>query len=278
MVDQGDRRAGPRPSARGDEFGNLRKGTLRGVPFVVARFVLLNLCRVILGLRVEGAENVPRTGGLLLLSNHLHNADPVLICIATPRPVHFMAKRELMSVPVIGRVIRFAGAFAVDRGRADRVAIRRAMATLDQGIAVGVFPEGTRSPSQQIERVLAGAGLIALKGGSPVVPLAITGSEHLPFNGSKSGRRGLGAVRRGVTIRFGEPFTVPPMVDGKRTTADMAIDLIMLRIAAMLPERYRGIYSSSPRSSTTTLGSDSGSSSSSTSESVSGTTNAPSSS
>lgn len=278
MVDRGDRETGQRPSARGDEFGNLRKGTLRGVPFVVARFVLLNLCRVILGLRVEGVENVPRTGGLLLLSNHLHNADPVLICIATPRPVHFMAKRELMSVPVIGRVIRFAGAFAVDRGRADRVAIRRAMATLDQGIAVGVFPEGTRSPSQQIERVLAGAGLIALKGGSPVVPLAITGSEHLPFNGSKSDRRGFGAVRRGVTIRFGAPFTVPPMVDGRRTTPDMAIDVIMLRIAAMLPERYRGIYSSAPRSSTTTLGSDSESSSSSTSESVSGTTNAPSSS
>lgn len=264
-------------SSRVNEFGDLRQGTLRGVPFVMARFVLLSLCRVVLRMRVEGISNVPKSGGLLVLSNHLHNADPVLICIASPRPVHFMAKQELMKIPVIGRVIRFAGAFAVDRGRADRAAIRRAIATLDQGIAVGVFPEGTRSRSQQIEKVLAGAGLIALKGESPIVPLAITGSERLPFNGSKSVSRNVSRARRGVTIRFGEPFTLPATVNGKRTTPDMAIDLIMRKIAEMLPESYRGIYSSSLSSSTSTLGSNS-SSSSSISGSVSGTTNAPSSS
>ena len=263
-------------SSMNAEFGDLRKGTLRGIPFVVARFVLLNLCRIVLGLRVEGVHNVPRSGRLLVLSNHLHNADPVLICIATPRPVHFMAKRELMKIPVIGRLIRFAGAFQVDRGRADRAAIRRAIAKLDQEIAVGVFPEGTRSKSRQIENVLAGAGLIALKGGSPVVPLAITGSERLPFNGSKSVGDGARRANRGITIRFGEPFTLPPTVDGKRTTSEMAIDLIMQRIAAMLPESYRGVYSSSLRSSTSTLGSNS--TSSSGTESVAGTTNAPSSS
>ena len=263
-------------SSMNAEFGDLRKGTLRGIPFVVARFVLLNLCRIVLGLRVEGVHNVPRSGRLLVLSNHLHNADPVLICIATPRPVHFMAKRELMKIPVIGRLIRFAGAFQVDRGRADRAAIRRAIAKLDQEIAVGVFPEGTRSKSRQIENVLAGAGLIAVKGGSPVVPLAITGSERLPFNGSKSVGDGAGRANRGITIRFGEPFTLPPTVDGKRTTSEMAIDLIMQRIAAMLPESYRGVYSSSLRSSTSTLGSNSPSSSAT--DSVAGTTNAPSSS
>lgn len=279
MPDQDETKAQtPPPSRKDSEFGDLRKGTLRGIPFVFVRFVLLGVCRVMLGLRVEGIHNVPKSGGLLVLSNHLHNADPVLICIAAPRPIHFMAKQELMKIPVIGRIIRFAGAFAVDRGRADRAAIRRAIATLDQGIAVGVFPEGTRSITQRIEKVLAGAGLIALKGGSPIVPLAITGSERLPFNGSKSGEPGLNRSRRGVTIRFGEPFTMPPTVDGKRTSPDMAIDLIMHRIAELLPESYQGIYSSSLRSSTTTLGSNSSSSSSSLGESVPGTTNAPSSS
>lgn len=281
MTDQDTTEAGnASQSTRANEFGDLRKGTLRGIPFIVVRFVLLNLCRIFLRMRVEGAANVPRDGGLLVVSNHLHNADPVLICIACPRPVHFMAKVELMTVSVIGRVIRFAGAFAVDRGRADRVAIRRAMATLDQRIAVGVFPEGTRSRSRQIERVLAGAGLIALRGGSPIVPLAITGSERLPFNGSKSFARDAGSPLRGVTIRFGAPFTLPPMIDGKRTTPDMAIDLIMRRIAEMLPAGYRGIYSSSPTSNTTALASSSSSSapSSSKGEPESGTTNAPSSS
>lgn len=278
MTDDGDQgKTGMSESSRDNEFGDLRKGTLRGIPFVAVRFVLLNLCRVVLRMRIEGVHNVPRNGGLLVLSNHLHNADPVLICIASPRPVHFMAKRELMTIPVIRWFVRISGAFPVDRGRADRAAIRRAMAKLDQGIAVGVFPEGTRSTSRQIEKVLAGAGLIALKGGSPIVPLAITGSERLPFNGSKSARRGGGKAQRGVTIRFGEPFTLSPMVNGTRTTPDMAIDIIMRRIAEMLPESYRGIYSSSPRSSTSTLGLNS-SSSSSTIHSVSGTTNAPSSS
>lgn len=265
------------PAPRGqEEYGDLLKGTLHGIPFVIARFVLLNLCRLALGMRVEGVHHVPKRGGVLVVSNHLHNADPVLICIAMPRPIHFMAKRELFAIPVIRWFVRISGAFGVDRGRADRAAIRRAMATLEQGIAVGIFPEGTRSASQRIERVLAGAGLIALKGGTPIVPMAITGSEHLPFNGSKSAGRARWRPRRGITIRFGESLTLPPTMDGKRTSSDMAIDLIMGKIAEMLPESYRGIYSSDPKSSTSTPGSRS--SSSSSSESVSATTNAPSSS
>ncbi len=262
------------------EFGDLRAGTLRGVPFVIARVILIALCRVVLGMRIEGAHNVPSRGGVVVLGNHLHNADPVLICIAMPRPIHFMAKKELMSVPVVSWFARLSGAFPVDRGRADRTAIRRAFATLEQGIALGMFPEGTRSPSRQIEKVLGGAGLIALRGGAPVVPMAITGSEHMPFNGAKSATRSTGRRRRGITIRFGEPFLVPPTVDGKRTTSEMAIDLIMRRVAAMLPESYRGVYSSADKSSTSTLGSNSSvsSSSPSTTDSDSGTTNAPSSS
>lgn len=278
---------GPEPTATRNsggfgEFGDLRAGTLRGVPFVIARVILIALCRVVLGMRIEGAHNVPLRGGVLVLGNHLHNADPVLICIAMPRPIHFMAKKELMLVPVVSWFARLSGAFPVDRGRADRTAIRRSFATLEQGIALGMFPEGTRSSSRHIEKVLPGAGLIALRGGAPVVPMAITGSEHMPFNGAKSAARSTGRRRRGIRIRFGEPFLVPPTVDGKRTTSEMAIDLIMREVAAMLPESYRGVYSSADKSSTSTLGSSSSSSSSSSSpssiDSDSATTNAPSSS
>lgn len=282
MTDRRDER-GPAAAAATDgagEFGDLQKGTLRGVPFVIARILLIALCRIVLGMRIEGVHNVPKSGGVLVLGNHLHNADPVLICIAMPRPIHFMAKKELMSIPVVSWFARLSGAFPVDRGRADRTAIRRALVTLEQGIAVGMFPEGTRSPSRRIEKVLGGAGLIAIKGGSPIVPLAITGSEHMPFNGAKTGAKSTGRRRRGITIRFGEPFTLPATVDGKRTTSEMAINLCMRRVAEMLPENYRGIYLSADKSSTSTLGSNSASSSSSTSptDSDSGTTNAPSSS
>lgn len=237
--------AGPPPSSsRHAEFGDLRQGTLQGVPFRITRAILLLLSRVLLGIRIEGADRVPPDGGILVIGNHLHNADPLLIAIACPRPVHFMAKRELMTVPVIGRIIRLGGTFAVDRGRADRTAIRRAEATLTQGIALGMFPEGTRSRSRQIERTLPGAGLIALRGNAPIVPVAVTGSERLPFNGAKGDRgRKPDPGHKGVRIVFGEPFRLPPTIDGKRTSADQAIELAMRHVAEMLPEAYRGIYS-----------------------------------
>jgi 1-acyl-sn-glycerol-3-phosphate acyltransferase len=157
--------------------------------------------------------------------------------------MHYMAKKELMSVPVIGRVIRFGGAFPVDRGKADRHAIQMATERLQQGIAVGMFPEGTRSVTRRIERVLPGAGLIALRGNVPIVPVAIVGSERLPFNGSKQMHRGEGAKRPwGVTVTFGEPFRLEPKPDGKRLTSEEAINLAMSKVAEMLPEEYRGIY------------------------------------
>lgn len=236
------------PSTRAEEFGDLRKGTLRGRTFRITRAILLLLARVLVRMRIEGIEHVPRDGGVLVIANHLHNADPLLIAIACPRPVHFMAKRELMTVPIIGRIIRLGGTFPIDRGRADRTAIRRAEATVNQGIALGMFPEGTRSRSRRIERALPGAGLIALRSNVPIVPVAITGSERLPFNGSKgSGRAVRDSARSGVRIVFGEPFRLPTHIDGKRTTADQAVQLAMRRVAEMLPEKYRGIYADSAR-------------------------------
>lgn len=261
-------------SSRALEFGDLREGTIQGVSFRITRAILLFLSHFVLRMRIEGADRVPREGGILVLGNHLHNADPLLIAIACPRPVHFMAKRELMTVPVIGRIIRLGGTFAVDRGRADRTAIRRADATLKQGIALGMFPEGTRSRTRQIERALPGAGLIALRGNAPIVPVAITGSERLPFNGARGGReRNPDPGHKGVRITFGEPFQLPPTIDGKRTSADQAIELAMRHVAEMLPETYRGIYSFSRASAASAS---TGTSSKSSPES--GITNSPSSS
>lgn len=222
---------------------DLLEGKLRGFGFTVLRTVLLLLCRLVLRMRIDGLDNVPREGGVLVVSNHLHNADPVLVCVACPRPLHYMAKKELMGIPVIGRLIRFGGAFPVDRGKADRRAIQMATERLQQGIAVGMFPEGTRSVTRRIERVLPGAGLIALQGNVPIVPVAIVGSERLPLNGAKQMRHGEGSPRPwGVTVTFGEPFRLEPKPDGKRLTSEEAINFAMTKVADMLPEEYRGIY------------------------------------
>ncbi len=220
-------------------------GKLRGRGFTVLRAVLLVLCRILFGMKIHGLNHVPAEGPLIVVSNHLHNADPLLVSVACPRPVHFMAKKELMTVPLIGRIIRFGGGFPVDRGKADRQAILMAEAHLKQGIAVGMFPEGTRSISRQIERALPGAGLIALRGNAPILPVAVVGSERIPFNGAKQFKgKPPASARRGVTITFGEPFRLELKPDGKRLTADEAVNLAMERVAAMLPEDYRGIYGS----------------------------------
>ena len=216
-------------------------GRMQGFAFNLIRTVLLALCRLLFRMKIVGLNNVPMKGGVLIVSNHLHNADPVLISVACPRPVHYMAKKELMGIPVIGRIIRYGGAFAVDRGRADRQAIVQATERLHQGIAVGMFPEGTRSVSRHIERALPGAGLIALRGDVPILPAAIIGTERLPLNGAKQmadDRRG----RWDVTVTFGQPFRLEPKPGGKRLTPEEAINLAMTRVAELLPESYRGIY------------------------------------
>ncbi len=223
---------------------DLMEGKLQGTGFTILRTVLLVLCRILFRMRVDGLANVPRDGGVLIISNHLHNADPILISVACPRPLHYMAKQEVMGVPGIGRFIQFGGAFPVNRGKADRKAIQMATERLRQGIAVGMFPEGTRSVTRRIERALPGAGLIALMGDAPIVPVAIIGSEWLPFNGAKQvDRREAGASGWWrVKITFGEPFTLEPHPDGRRMTSEEAITVAMERVATLLPEHYRGIY------------------------------------
>lgn len=243
---QGSQLANQDASSKGAKAAaDLMEGKLQGRTFTLYRTVLLLLCRVLLRMKIHGVDNIPPGGGVIVVSNHLHNADPVLISVACTRPVHYMAKKELMSVPVLGRIIRFAGAFPVDRGRADRHAIQIAMEHLNQQIAVGMFPEGTRSVSRRIERVLPGAGLIALRGAAPILPVAIVGSERLPFNGSKQLKQGAAQDRWGVSITFGQPFVLQPKADGKRMTSEEAINVAMAHVAAMLPETYRGIYGTS---------------------------------
>ena len=168
----------------------IEHGTIRGAWRRIIRKPVLGFFRLLFGLRLAKIERVPREIGVLVVANHIHNADPILLTAAYPDPVHFMCKKEAFAYPVFKQALNWVGAFPVDRGRSDRWAIKRALAALNSGIAVGMFPEGTRSRVFALQAAHPGAGMLALSAGAPVQPVAITGTERLPFNGAKVRRSG----------------------------------------------------------------------------------------
>lgn len=218
-------------------------GTVHGLPRDLLMWVLSGILRPLVGFRIVDVDRVPMHGPLLVVANHLSNADPPLLSIAFPRPLFFMGKSELFRIPLLGGFLRRFGGFPVERGTPDRAALRHALDVLNQGHAVAIFPEGGRSRACSMIPGLPGVGLVALQSGAPVLPVAITGTEFFPVNGDWPPRRPRN-VPRGVTIRYGDPFLVPERVDGKRVTSQEATQLIMVRVAELLPERYRGVYSS----------------------------------
>jgi 1-acyl-sn-glycerol-3-phosphate acyltransferase len=204
------------------------------------RIFVVPMLRIVLRMRIYGLKNVPRTGGALLVSNHVHNADPVLIVSGCSRPVHFMAKAEVWDVPGARWVADQTGAFPVHRGTPDRTALRRADEVIKEGLLVGVFPEGTRSVDG-LTTPFRGVSIIATHSGAPVIPVAITGTSDLPWNGSKQQKRK--RLWPKVTLVFGEPFHLAThKPDGSRWSMQEHADAMMVEIAKVLPVSYRGIY------------------------------------
>ncbi len=197
----------------------------------LVKSLLLTLTRF----QVVGGGNVPKTGPLIVVSNHLSRADPPIIGAGIPRRIVFMAKEELFRSPLMALVVKGFGAFPVRKQEADRDALRQAQEVLEKGLALGVFPEGTRSKTAVLQPGMLGAAFIALRTGAPVLPVGICGTEGL---------RGAGFLRHpAITINIGEPFTVAPAQG--RVTRQALQDLtafMMGRIAQLLPPRYQGVY------------------------------------
>ncbi len=209
--------------------------------YLMARPFVLVAFRLLIDFKIEGIENVPKHGPALVISNHLHNSDPILLVAAYPRPLLWMAKKEVFSVPFVGWVADSAGAFPVDRGQADRQALRNAERLLSEGFVVGVFPEGTRSVTGGLKDVYPGVAIVASRSNVPIIPTAIFGTEVLPFNGAKGRKHGHG--RPHVTVRMGKPFYLPKRETGdKRQSMAELTDLMMLHVAELLPPEYRGVY------------------------------------
>jgi 1-acyl-sn-glycerol-3-phosphate acyltransferase len=140
-----------------------------------ARSIWRAYFRVFYRWQVVDRENVPDTGSVLLVSNHISNLDPPLVGSGIDRKVRFMAKAELFQVSVLGWFLRKVGAFPVKRGAGDRNALRTVFKILDEGEVLGMFPEGTRSKSGEVEEAHSGAAAFALRSQATLIPVAIVG-------------------------------------------------------------------------------------------------------
>ena len=148
-----------------------------------------------------GREHLPRSGPLLLASNHRSFLDPFVIGTLVRRPVYYMAKRELFEKRWQAVLLNALGAFPVDRGTGDSDAMDTARAILARGDCVVVFPEGTRVRPGPLGQPRRGVGRLALETGAPVVPVAVIGSDAV--------RRGWRIRPRKVRLRVGRPLCFP---------------------------------------------------------------------
>lgn len=131
---------------------------------------------------LEGTENIPEKGGLVLCSNHIHWLDPILIGICVKRKIYFMAKAELFKNKFFAFIIRNINAFPVKRGTADISAIKRSLSIIKNGDILGIFPEGTRSKNGKLLPAEPGASVIALKTKAPIIPVRVQGSYSFRGN------------------------------------------------------------------------------------------------
>jgi glycerol-3-phosphate dehydrogenase (NAD(P)+) len=188
----------PRPLALYHE--RTRRRGVNSFVYWTVRSVMKPAILVYFRLRRLGREHIP-AGGVILAANHRSFLDPFAIGCCNPRPIYFVAKEELFKNRLVGWFLNCMGAFPVRRGKSDEESVRTALALLDRGQAVVIFPEGTRIRSGSLAKPKRGVGRLALQSGAPVVPIAITGSEH-----ARDGWK-IRPVR--VHVRCGAPLTYP---------------------------------------------------------------------
>ena len=197
--------------------------------------------------RVDGLENVPPAGPVILMINHIAFIDPIVVLNVVPRNIIPLAKAEVYEYPLIGVIPKMWGVIPVKRDDIDRYAVRQVLNVLGAGEIVLVAPEGTRSPA--LTRAKEGIAYLANRSGVMIIPVAIDGTIGFPALRFTSAWQAEGA-----SVRFGKPFRY--RLDIKRPGRDLLrkmTDEAMYVIAKMLPENRRGVYSDLSRATEDTL-------------------------
>ncbi len=208
------------------------------------RFVCRLILRMIARVDEQAIDRIPTSGGCLVVSNHLGRLDAMLAMILPDRDdIIIMVAEKYRAYWIWRWLVRKLDVLWIDRHNPDFRALREIQKRLKAGMIGAIAPEGTRSPTAQMQPGKPGAVYLAAKTGVPIIPMSIVGTED------KEVYRRLRRLRRlDITIRAGEPFLLPPMPRQNRDEfLQQNTDEMMCRIAALLPPQYRGVYANHPR-------------------------------
>ncbi|QKJ21213.1 1-acyl-sn-glycerol-3-phosphate acyltransferase [Microbacterium hominis] len=219
-----------------------------GLTYALGRGVLTPLARLIYRPRVEGKATVPRSGAVIFASNHLSFIDSIAIPVAAPRPVHFLAKSSYFEKPFSRWFFTSIGAIAVKRGAGQAAldALDQQRRLLDEGSAVALYPEGTRSLDGRLYKGRTGVAFLALQTGAPVVPVGLIGTDKVMPVGAK-----MPSLKHRITVKFGEPIDLShhgPAESGRARRH--ATDEIMAAIHALSGQELANAYNEVPAHNT----------------------------
>ncbi len=188
-----------------------------------------------------GLENIPRKGAVLFTANHLSQWDIFFMHYLLPRPAFWMTKREHFQVPIFGGWARIFGAFPVERGAYNRDALNFSINLIEKGQLLVIFPEGHRSADFQMGPGHSGAALVASRANALIVPVGFAGTEKISRRKEydASGKK----IKPRVVVRVGKAYRLPRQDEaGQRLELDELSDLMMSKIAELLPPEYQGYY------------------------------------
>mgnify|MGYP001309566372 CR=1 FL=1 len=201
-----------------------------------ARFIVGMLVGIFFRCRVIGRQNIVSKGPIIVVANHPSLLDPPLVGTILRREAIFIAKDGLFKSRFNSWLLKALGAFPVNRSQLSREALKKAVEALNSNKVLVVFPEGGRSSKGQMKEALPGAAMLASRYGVPVLPVGVVGTEKV------TGFTGF-IRRHRISVIIGEPFYLPTGKD--KTDREQLLGLtnmVMRRIAALLPEQYHGYY------------------------------------
>ena len=223
----------------------MKAETIYKVPFwlkvrrEILRAVFRPLFHLLFKIKFEGKENIPLGTAYILAYNHVSLFEPPLLLAFWPEQPEAVAGHDVWERGGQGLLVKGYGAIPVKRGEYDRNVIEQTMKVLKSSKPVMISPEGGRSHAIGMRRAWPGVAYLVDKAGVPVLPVAIEGTHPQVL------KEALRFKRPQLTIRIGEPFTLPPIAEvgeARRQARQRNADEVMLHIAAMLPEKYHGVY------------------------------------